>query len=99
MHNFINKKDMKHLLILITKWSVAFLSCKKSLTQTDESFSKNLIDKWKYTQNFYSIGGPLIYRSTDNLKQWIVFNADGSFNSNIPQFGSFVNMKYRIQLK
>lgn len=95
----INKKDMRHLLILIIIWSVAFVSCKKSPIQTDESFSKNLIGKWKYTQNFYSIGGPLIYRSTDNLKQWIVFNDDGSFNSNMPQFKSFANYEIQDSIK
>ncbi len=90
---------MKHLLILITIWFLAFLSCKKSLTQTDEPFSKNLNGKWKYAQNFYSIGGPLIYRSTDNLKQWVVFNADGSFNSNMPEFGSFANFEIQDSIK
>jgi hypothetical protein len=83
---------MKHLFGAAIAMSIIFLSCTKS--PLIKNASKELAGKWRYTQTFYSIGGPLIYEPTDNLNQWIVFETNGSFTSNMPQFKEVV--KYEI---
>jgi hypothetical protein len=75
---------MKRLLIFITIWSFTHISCNKSIPSV--CFSEKITGKWRYTESYYSIGGPLIYVSTESAGQWIIFNADGSFKSNIPHF-------------
>jgi hypothetical protein len=51
--------------------------------------SGSISGKWLYKQYYYSIGGPPIYVSTDSARQWILFNADGSFSANVPGFANF----------
>lgn len=75
-HGHNPKYNMKRLSILIIICFVTFASCKK-----ETIISGNIIGKWKYAQTYYSIGGPLIYVPTDNRNQWILFNANGSFQS------------------
>ncbi len=86
---------MKYLLIFILFGSLSFAGCEKPVVENTKTFSKNITGKWNYTQTFYSSGGPLIFTSTENLKQWILFNADSSFSSNVPTFESF--NKFSIQ--
>lgn len=76
---------MKCLLIVITVWSLTFISCSKS-SLSEKSFSEKITGKWRYTQSYYSAGGPLIYVSTERFGQWIVFKDDGGFTSNMPRF-------------
>jgi len=76
---------MKSLLIFITIWSLTLASCKKT-TFSGKTISEKITGKWRYAQAFYSIGGPLIYVSTESLRQWIEFKADGNFTSNMPRF-------------
>ena len=82
---------MKSLLACSVAISVIFLSCSKSPLI---NVSKDLSGKWKYSQSFYSIGGPLIYEPTDDLNQWIIFNTNGSFKSNMSQFEKVI--RYEI---
>ena len=76
---------MKYLLIAFALL-LTFISCKKQSENTKKE-PETLSGKWNYSQRFYSIGGPLIYESTRNLKQWILFaTSDGYFSSNMPDF-------------
>ena len=76
---------MKYLLIALVLL-LTFISCKKQPENTRKE-PETLSGKWNYAQRFYSIGGPLIYESTKNLKQWILFvTSGGSFSSNMPDF-------------
>lgn len=82
---------MKLMLILISVASLTLLSCSKpsqSRSLSKNSITEKIPGKWRYTQSYYSIGGPLIYVSTESLGQWIVFNDDGGFASNMPNFES-----------
>ena len=78
-------------MIIIILGALLAVSCKKSTVENPATFSKNITGKWKYTQAFYSEGGPLIYTSTAYLNQWVVFNTDSSFSSNLPAFKDFTN--------
>ena len=70
---------MNRLVIFIAICSFTHLSCNKQIPS-------GLTGKWRYTQSYYSIGGPLIYVSTESAGQWIIFNTDGSFKSNVPRY-------------
>ena len=88
---------MKFLLILMSVWSLTLFSCSKpsqSTSLSKNSFSEKLTGKWQHTQSYYSIGGPLIYVSTESLGQWIVFKDNGGFASNMPGFKNVT--KYEI---
>lgn len=82
---------MKRLLILIILVSLASISCHKI---SPESFEGKLTGKWRYTQAYGSIGSGFYYTSKEALKQWIIFNDNGSFSTNMPKF---INVKsYKI---
>lgn len=86
---------MKFLLVVISLWSCTLFSCNKSSLPTPgKSVPEELTGKWHYAQSFYSIGGPLIYVSTENLKQWIEFKDNGTFLTNMPDFKNIT--KYSI---
>ena len=72
-------------------------ACNKALN--NKTFSKELTGKWDYNQSFYSIGGPLIYTSTENLHQWINFKADGTFASSFPAFQQITNYEVLDSIK
>jgi hypothetical protein len=67
--------------------TLAIISCNKDTMPVNSSGS--IAGKWRYTQYYYSIGGPPIYVSTVNTGQWIKFNSDGSFSGNVPKFADF----------
>jgi hypothetical protein len=81
---------MKRVLIVIAAGSFFIFSCNKT-SLTGKKYSPSLSGKWKYAQAFYSNGGPLIYESTESLNQWIVFNADSSVTTNMPEFEKVVS--------
>ena len=72
-------------------------ACNKALN--NKTFPKELTGKWTYSQSFYSIGGPPIYTSTENLHQWINFKDDGSFTSNFPAFQQVTNYEVLDSVK
>ncbi|MEP6926061.1 MAG: hypothetical protein ABI834_00425 [Ginsengibacter sp.] len=84
---------MKRLFILMIGWSLSIVSCNKSSTLPGKTFSENITGKWRYAQYYYSNGGPLIYVSTGSLNQWIAFDADGRFTSNMPGFEKITSYK------
>lgn len=81
---------MKRFFTLLIVCLPALVACDKQVTE-EKSFSEQITGKWKFSQSFYSIGGPLIYVSTENLNQWIDFKADGGFSSNMPDFKNITN--------
>ena len=66
-------------------------SCMKSSLPAMPGAPVSLIGRWKYSQTFYSIGGPLIYKSTEDLNQWVQFNSDGTCASNTTTFKQFTS--------
>lgn len=85
---------MKRLLIIMFFGFVIPVACKKSLAETPNSVAKDITGKWEYSKTFYSEGGPLIYKFTAYLNQWVIFNSNNSFLSNMPAFKYF--NKYEI---
>lgn len=81
---------MKNILLVIVVLGL-FISCKKSNLPVNPGAPVSLIGQWKYSQSFYSIGGPLIYTSTENLHQWVQFNSNGTFSSNTSTFKQFAS--------
>ena len=79
---------MNRFFVLIAIWSLALISCNKS-SVVPTTLNEKISGKWRHTQYYYSIGGPLIYVSKESGNQWIVFSADGKFSSNIPHFYNF----------
>lgn len=75
------------------------VACKKTLLETPDGSSKNITGKWKYSQTFYSDGGPLIYKPTAYLNQWVNFNSNSSFLSNMPAFKDFNNYEIEDSVK
>ena len=73
--------------ITIIILTLAIVSCNKETVPANSSGS--ISGKWRYTQYYYSIGGPPIYISTESTGQWIKFNNDGSFSGNVPKFANF----------
>lgn len=90
---------MKFVLIFILLGSLNFVGCKKPAIENTKTFSKNIIGKWKYSQRFYSTGGPLIFKSTASLNQWILFRADSSFSSNLPGFENVNSFRIEDSIK
>ena len=77
---------MKYILMSLILIFIG-ISCKKQTENYSRKEPKTLSGKWNYSKSFYSIGGPLIYVSTKNLKQWILFGPAGqSISSNVPEF-------------
>ena len=81
---------MKNAFLIIVILAL-FTGCKKSSLPVNPNAPVSLIGRWKYSQSFYSIGGPLIYKSTENLNQWVQFNSDGTFSSNTSAFAQFTS--------
>lgn len=67
------------------------MSCRKQPAILSEKKRVTLIGKWNYSQSFYSTGGPLIYESTKKLKQWLSFESNGTFSSNMPDFKNAIS--------
>ncbi|MEP6616703.1 MAG: hypothetical protein ABJA57_09005 [Ginsengibacter sp.] len=88
----IYKSGMARLFLFLILGSLALFACNKS-NLTTTSFTTGITGKWRYTQTYYSIGGPLIYKSTETENLWVVFNNDGSFASNIPHFSNVVGFE------
>jgi hypothetical protein len=88
--------NMKLLLVLMSVCTFTFLSCSKPSQSTLEknALSEKIVGKWKHTQSYYSIGGPLIYVSTENLGEWIEFKNNGRFASNMAAFKNVT--KYEV---
>lgn len=84
------KSSMKKTFLILVALAL-FISCKKSSLPLSPDAPASLIGRWKYSQSFYSIGGPLIYKSTDNLNQWVQFNSDGTCASNTSTFKQFTS--------
>lgn len=84
------KTSMKNIFLAIVVLGL-FISCKKSNLPANPGAPVSLIGRWKYSQAFYSIGGPLIYTSTENLHQWVQFNSDGTFSGNTSAFKQFTS--------
>ena len=89
---------MKKVFLLIALFFLALAACDKPNVQ-NKSYPEKLVGKWYYSQQFYSIGGPLIYTSTENLHQWINFKSDGGFSSNLPQFKNVVSYEVLDSVK
>ena len=85
---------MSKLLTSLFLGVVILVSCQKAKMDVPETYSRDLEGKWRYTEKYYSDGSRTHYESTLNLNQWVVFNADSSFSSNMPALESFV--KYSI---
>jgi hypothetical protein len=83
---------MKTFLLSILILTVVAASCSKPAASGKHS-SGEFTGRWRYAERFYSIGGPLIYESTEGLKQWIEFKADGGFASNMPEFKDATSYK------
>ena len=70
---------------MILVLSLTFISCSKQPEKIRKQYEA-LSGKWNYSQSFISDGWTLIYKSTKNLNQWILFTRDGSLSSNMPGF-------------
>ncbi|MDQ6902368.1 MAG: hypothetical protein M3139_05070 [Bacteroidota bacterium] len=79
---------MKHLLILFI-CLLNLIACKKSSPVVVNHYSNSISGKWNYFQSYYSSGGPITYTSTAYLNQWIKFEPDSSFSSNVDGFEKF----------
>ena len=80
----------RRVCLLITISLLALTACEKSMV-AGKGLSAGLAGRWNYSQSYYSIGGPLMYVSTENLHQWIDFGTGGNFTTNIPQFQGFTS--------
>jgi hypothetical protein len=90
---------MKYVPLFLFFTIFAFAGCSKSNENSAGILTKNISGKWKYTQRFYSPGGPLIYESTTQLSQWIAFDNSEKLTSNMPSFGSFNNYHIMDSIK
>ncbi|MEO6638325.1 MAG: hypothetical protein ABIN25_08615 [Ginsengibacter sp.] len=90
---------MKCLLIFVLIGSLNFFGCKKPAIENTKTSSKNITGKWNYTQAFYSMGGPLIFTSTAERNQSILFETDSSFSSNVPAFENFNSFRMEDSAK
>ncbi|MEO8860141.1 MAG: hypothetical protein ABI358_01860 [Ginsengibacter sp.] len=79
---------MKYLLIIFI-CILNLLACKKSPPIIVDTYSNTVGGKWNYFQTYFSSGGPITYTSTAYLNQWINFEPDSSFSSNIDGFKKF----------
>ena len=59
--------------------AVTITACKKSADNNNEPIDHNLTGKWIYTENGFSIGGPMIWRNAAPANQVIEFKANGTF--------------------
>ncbi len=84
----VKKYFMKYLLIIFV-CVLNLLACKKSPPIIVDNYSNNISGKWNYFQTYFSSGGPITYNSTAYLKQWINFEPDSSFSSNVDGFKKF----------
>ncbi len=85
---------MNKFFLSILTGMLVLVSCEKSKVKIPETYSRDIEGKWNYTQKFYSDGSQTHYESTSDLNQWVIFNADSSFSSNMPVFETFA--KYSI---
>lgn len=85
---------MKHAPVLILFALFILTACTKSKEETAGVFPKNITGKWNYAQRFYSPGGPFVYESTIELRQWVIFDNSSKLSSNMPPFENFG--KYNI---
>lgn len=77
---------MKRLLILLGVGAFMLFSCSKLSRLREKTFTPGLTGKWNYAEYYYSVGGPLIYKPAESPNQWIIFNDDSSFTSNMTDF-------------
>lgn len=82
------KYFMKYLLIIIFCFLNLF-ACKKSPPIIVDNYSNTIGGKWNYFQTYFSSGGPITYNSTAYLKQWVNFERDSTFSSNVAGFEKF----------
>ena len=74
------KKPMTRITFFIfIVLAVTITACKKSADNNNEPIDHNLTGKWIYTENGFSIGGPMIWRNAAPANQVIEFKANGTF--------------------
>ena len=83
------KNDMKYISLFMLFAIFIVTSCTKSHEENAGIINKSITGTWNYTQRFYSLGGPLVYESTTQLRQRITFYKVGKLSSDIPAFKNF----------
>lgn len=58
---------------------IAITGCNKP--EEKSKVSKGIAGDWEYTEYYYSIGGPGLWRPVTPAGQIVAFNTDGSFHS------------------
>ncbi len=86
---------MSRALIWVSIFLMTVGACTKS---SDSTYANSIIGKWKYTQRYYSAGGPLIYQPAE-LNQWVKFSQDGSIESNMSFFDNITGFELENESK
>ena len=63
-------------------------SCSKRASKTPDTIF-TLVGKWKYVSYFMSSGGPIVTTPAEPKNQFVLFNADGSFSSDVTAFAPY----------
>ncbi len=94
----LKKSDMKYISVFVLFTIFTVTSCTKSHEENVGIINKSITGAWNYTQRFYSLGGPLVYESTTQLRQRITFDKVGKLSSDIPAYKNFESISLSIPL-
>lgn len=78
---------MDRLILFASILLFATASCTKvDTSRKGKEYPNGLAGKWNYTEDYYSIGGPLLYRPAHPPGQWVDFRENGTLTSTMELF-------------